>query len=328
MRQDIKIKEGGVARTFGGLNKLIVPLSTGGESQWIPKASVDAPDKSVDKNGTYKASTDGVYGWAQVTVNVQQSDHITGTGSDGNPYTVSVDDDGNLVEQKLPTLIQVTTPPTRLLYTDGDTIDFSGIVVTAYDIDGNSMGEVPFSELQFSDHTAVNDGNTYTNGAGVMAMYVNCATAVYSIDWQGQEHLDGWIFPGGLGVDEQGRTNTAICLYMYEPGGYMLTQYNGNTYGVCKYGTPNLYSARDEGDRWYYWGGSFGHMNTTEFLPGANANELHWETLPESTSDPEGVSIDDLYVRDIAQTILVEWARPGDGYVLISSFVITVQAGN
>lgn len=49
----------------------------------------------------------------------------------------------------VPASISVTTPPTKLEYDDGETIDFSGIEVTAYDQLGTSLGIVPSNELEF-----------------------------------------------------------------------------------------------------------------------------------------------------------------------------------
>ena len=48
-----------------------------------------------------------------------------------------------------PTRIEVTTPPTKTEYNDGDIIDFTGIEVTAYREDDSVYGIVPFDELEF-----------------------------------------------------------------------------------------------------------------------------------------------------------------------------------
>lgn len=50
--------------------------------------------------------------------------------------------------------IRVVTPPAKTLYSEGDTIDFTGIVVKAYEKDGSYVtgyadGVIPFSELRF-----------------------------------------------------------------------------------------------------------------------------------------------------------------------------------
>lgn len=54
-----------------------------------------------------------------------------------------------------PYRIEITTLPTTLVYNDGDTIDFTGMVVTGYNEDDslwtyyNSDGSIPHSELTF-----------------------------------------------------------------------------------------------------------------------------------------------------------------------------------
>lgn len=56
---------------------------------------------------------------------------------------------GSITVQYPITKIDVTTPPTKLEYNDGDSIDFTGIVVTAYREDNSVWGVVPFDELEF-----------------------------------------------------------------------------------------------------------------------------------------------------------------------------------
>lgn len=45
--------------------------------------------------------------------------------------------------------IEVTTPPSKTIYNDGETIDFTGIEVAAYKDDGSLLGYIPFSQLEF-----------------------------------------------------------------------------------------------------------------------------------------------------------------------------------
>lgn len=45
--------------------------------------------------------------------------------------------------------IEVTKSPNKVEYNDGDTIDFTGIEVTAYKEDNSVFGVIPFEELIF-----------------------------------------------------------------------------------------------------------------------------------------------------------------------------------
>jgi hypothetical protein len=58
-------------------------------------------------------------------------------GLDGLDYTIGVDVDGNLMPVLIPSYIVVTVPPNKTTYKYGEKIDYTGIVVTAYDAQGN-----------------------------------------------------------------------------------------------------------------------------------------------------------------------------------------------
>ena len=127
-------------------------------TDWVPEAEVQPSSLTVTANGTYSASTAGKYCYDMVSVSVAGS-VVTGKGNDGKEKAVTVDGDGNLQYETLPVSIAVTTPPDTLQYSDGDTIDFTGIVVHAYDSDGDDMGEVAYNELVFPVTVAEYTGN-------------------------------------------------------------------------------------------------------------------------------------------------------------------------
>jgi hypothetical protein len=156
------IKEGGQARAFTA-KRLQTPLAGGGVEQWVPEDEHRLGTLYATKDGDYKAADEGYYAYSEVTASVPSSGHVTGKGPDGNTYDYTVDADGYLTETKVPSEIRITTPPTVTTYTDGDTINFAGLVVTAYDADGQSMGEVPFNELIFPVSEAdYSSGNVQT----------------------------------------------------------------------------------------------------------------------------------------------------------------------
>lgn len=148
------IKEGGTTRVFTNRAKLEVSLQGGGTTFFVPESETRLTTKRIEKNGVYKASDDGDYGWSTVTVAVSTTDSVTGTGADGKEHNYSVDGSGALVDQVVPSEIRITTPPTVTTYDAGAAIDFSGLTVTAYYADNTSAGAVPFAELEFPVTTA------------------------------------------------------------------------------------------------------------------------------------------------------------------------------
>lgn len=165
MSEAIKIKEGGVDHSQNQIEKLKTNTVGGGVCFWVPETERQTDDKRITENGTYTAEEEGLYGYDEIVVSVPNTGSMSGKGADGNDYSVTVDDDGYIVETKIPSAIQITTPPPRVSYNDGDTIDYSGIVVTLYDGNGNVFtdsrytdGIVPFSELAFPVSIAHYDG--------------------------------------------------------------------------------------------------------------------------------------------------------------------------
>lgn len=156
MAEAVKIKEGGVDRSQNQIEKLKTNMQGGGVCYWVPETERQTDDKRITENGTYTAEEEGLYGYDEIVVSVPNTGNMSGKGADGNDYSVTVDDNGYIVETKIPSAIQITTPPPRVSYNDGETIDYSGIVVTLYDGNGNVFtdsrytdGTVPFSELVF-----------------------------------------------------------------------------------------------------------------------------------------------------------------------------------
>ena len=187
MSKNIAIQEGGTAKSMT-VHKLKTTLVAGGTCLWVPEDEVSLGTKHITENGTYTALEDGKYGYSQVTVNVPGGagsasssgtpttsggttpggigSAVVGTDpTDGNEYGVGVDENGNLVSTKVPSNIAVSKEPDKVDYTVGETIDYSGIIVTLKGGDGEPFsnsdypnGRIPFSELEFPITTASNQG--------------------------------------------------------------------------------------------------------------------------------------------------------------------------
>ena len=159
MSKNIVIQEGGVGKQLTA-DKLKTNLVGGGTCLWVPEDETQLGTKYISENGTYKASDDGYYGYSEVTVSGVGT--VTGKDSDGDDATVTTDPEtGEIIITKLPYSISVVTPPTKTVYTNGETIDFSGMVVKGYLKSGDLWtdsshpnGVIPISELTLPVTTA------------------------------------------------------------------------------------------------------------------------------------------------------------------------------
>lgn len=132
---NVAIKEGDITRIFN-TNKLQTDLSGGGTCQWVPEDKIKLGSKYITKNGTYNAADDKLYGYSSLTVSVKDEQPYT----PDDPYIPDPSPGptpGPTPTADAPSYIRVTTPPNNINYSVGDTIDYTGIQCTMYDIDGN-----------------------------------------------------------------------------------------------------------------------------------------------------------------------------------------------
>lgn len=162
MAKNIQIYQGGLLKAFNA-PKLKTKNTDGGNTLWIPLDETATATRSINENGTYHAEAQGYYGYSKVIVDVHAQ--AVGTYDDGNTYAVTVDDDGYLVKRMLPASIRITTPPTKTSYSNGEAIDITGMVVTAYDANGNVWddesypnGIIPNSEISIVPTKASSGG--------------------------------------------------------------------------------------------------------------------------------------------------------------------------
>lgn len=165
MSKNITIQLDGVDVPITGAEELHTVGSGGGSIAWLPEDETALGTLTATANGTYVASELGVYGFSVVIVNVP-ANSVTGTDTDGNDYTITLDAQGYLVETLIPSAILVTTPPAKTSYAAGETLDFAGMAVTAYDgqwavydTEDYPGGAVPFAELQLPVTVAAGSGS-------------------------------------------------------------------------------------------------------------------------------------------------------------------------
>lgn len=327
MSANTTIQEGGKGYPFGPVKCLMVEGDDGTYYPWYPEADRQMDSLSVDKNGIYQASKYGVYGWSRVSVNVPQTGSVTGRDPQtGQEVTVTADPEtGELVETVVPVEIRVIAPPTNPYgtYVDGQTITKDGMVVKAYDANGNETQTVPIGEITINPTTAVYDSSKdtaeYSNGNGINAIAVS-AHNIYTekrggVDYYGKYSLAN-IGEKFIGTNtEKTIPNDAV---------YYLTKYNGNVYLAVK--NDNSVARYEYLDGVLRMAGnvtgSYGkEFTSTDFF-------AEWfNSVSESTANPNRVDVDTLTMTrgwGAKQTITVSWPRPGDGAILETTFDILV----
>lgn len=346
MSANTTIQEGGKGYPFGPVKCLMVEGDDGKYYPWYPEAERQLDSLNVDKNGIYLASKYGVYGWSRVSVNVPQTDSVTGRDPEtGQEVTVRADPEtGEIIETVIPSEIRVTTLPTKTTYTDGETINYTGIVVHGYSSTGQDIGEIPFSELVFPVTTAQGWDNQWTDGQGLNAMQI-----AYTPHWNRAEWVQ--IYPGRIdeeqvfvcgtalgtheghpatfGASSDGTPGTLFVTRYYEPGYGKYYNYMASMAGSRDCNLFDYYAGElaDSGQRiltgWFLRGGT-----------GASAGDkvfrmVSWEEfltdIPVSTVDPTTVTPANLHAT---QSLPVQWSCTDSGAILETSFNITVTGGN
>lgn len=315
---------GSVAPFDASLDKIRTPGIGAGSVTWVPDKDTRCTSLRVTANGTYNAAQRGDYGYDYVTVSVPGTS-VTGRDPDtGEEVEVKVDPEtGDIVKTVLPVEIRVTTPPTKTTYTDGETIDYSGIVVHAYSATGTDMGEVPFSELVFPVTIAdAQQTDEWTDGAGLNAMMI-AYTSKWYIDGLGREKI---VYVGQV-LGTNSRNEPSAYGSDYAPATMLMTRYNGINYGALVTGDDKTYmfsyGEDTDGDgKAYGWrlsGGSSVHPTKNAFTRLGFEDTL--TNLPNSTVDPTTIDPTNLHVT---QSLPVQWNRTGDGAVLETTFDIQV----
>ena len=319
------ISEGGMGKLITA-NKIRTYKAGGNTCLWVPDDTVKLGEKTIHESGIYSAINDGLYGYNSVSVTCA---HIYGKDEDGKTYDVTTNDNGEITKKEMPVEIRVTTMPIRTVYTDGQTIDYTGIVVTAYGIAGNVIQVIPFDQLIFpvstADFSSVKSAE-YTDGDGINAILVDCASAaeVRFMLWsKWVSDFTGYIYSIGLGSDMHGRTCTML---KNEPGSTFITRYNGNIYTANREGDNRIdmasYFDEETEIGWVRTAGTSARAGDGVFVPGGMD---YWTDVPESTTDPNNVPITGLHISGAGgQPLPVQWHRTGDMELLETIFYITV----
>ena len=357
MSKNIAIQEGGTAKSMT-VHKLKTTLVAGGTCLWVPEDEVSLGTKHITENGTYTALEDGKYGYSQVTVNVPggagsasssgtptTSGGTTpgGTGSavvgtdptDGNEYGVGVDENGNLVTTKIPSSISVGKAPDKTDYIDGETIDYSGIIVTLKGGDGEPFansdypnGRVPFSELIFPVETA------------------DASSTQHETKKQSSDFGQGpWPQPVNA-VQGELTANEGFKIVF---DGYIALLLNNNAYGMsylCVSDKPNQQAYCDFGTgtapRYFPLNGVYIHNGKTAYY-GISVSGLTFSNISGGANYYTSTVGDGFSIEQAAWTLLygeavqiggeqivpVQWESPYDGRTFETTLGINVSvSGN
>lgn len=339
MSKDITIQEGGVAKQLT-VERLRTNLVGGGTCLWVPEDEVALGQKNINEDGIYVAADDGLYGYSHVMVHgigaaagKVPSGTTLPTVNDGNEYGVVKNNNGNLEFQKLPSSIRVTTPPTKTEYIDGETIDFTGMVVTSYDANGESMGVVPFNELILPDTVAdisaigvgeyveiddpIYDGDTYTGKVEGIKMSKNA-------------HIEVGTCDGSPVYIDPSADDLFLTIFNRNNKWYIIgacTQENGFWVRTGNHGVGHSadHVFWHKGKAAYFWYGWFSDGWDNAVTPNG--------VIPETTIDSLTYEIgwlmlygseDGSIIHRTGQKIRVQWHRPVDYKMLETSFGVTV----
>ena len=344
MSKNIVIQEGGIGKQLT-VDKLKTNLVGGGSCFWVPKDDTKLGNKYISENGTYRAQSDGYYGYSEVTVNGVGS--VTGRDGDGDDATATVDDGGSIVITKLPSSIVIEVPPSKSAYNDGETIDFSGMIVKAYTASGalwkdesHPYGVIPINELTLpvtvaSASEVSGEVTTATSELidGVVPMgswttrylYVNWGIIEVTHTISGgaiaqktniNTHNFETIVASNLSSDTITETNSYEIKEIYE-------EYKGKDIHFEPYtetvtgGMPHAYTYNNKTA--YYFAGVGNHSNVQDPPPVSDIpfdGRVAWTILYGTVTTTGGT-----------QKIPVNWNRPNDNMELSTSFEITVTDG-
>lgn len=345
MSANTSIREGGSARSFGPITCLMVEGGNGEFYPWYPEADRQLDSLSVNKNGIYRASDRGVYGWNHVSVNVAQSDRVTGKDPEtGEEKTVTADPEtGELVETVVPVEIRVIEPPTNPYgtYLDGQTITKDGMVVKAYGANEDEMQVVPIGEITINPTTAVYDQSqdkgitgdaTIEDTSGLSQETINALPIGYGTQIIGV--IDTVLetgMPGGISNAITSLTHTAAVYTFVQPFGNTKSAFacssepfsgvitTHNPGGIQPYNTNFSADSSIINNKRVYHKQVVGSGNWNFSTPPTNlaynSAEAAYVILYGTRDERPAGS---------PQTITVSWPRPGDGAILETTFDILV----
>ena len=304
MSKNITIQEGGVAKQLIA-DKLKTNLADGGTCIWVPE------DEAVG--------------------GIVSGKHPDMSGDDA---VATVDSNGVINLQKIPSEIKVITPPTvdGGVYIDGQAISTEGMVVKAYYGSGREYGIVPNAEITLTPSVATYDSKKdVISGTATSELDTGCEQPIHfsSGAYHTYSNSDtGYVFSEFFFVE-------AIVGYTNEQSGriYILcgasSQQVGEKQSIERF--PDDTSRERDVD--ITATASYTYDNKTVYYSkhGLNDNNDWSSGYPDNEGVANGKDVwTALYgskqeKRGAMQNVTVSWPRPGDGRILTCEFQIVVQ---
>lgn len=321
MSELVSILEGQSSKQFNNVNYLRTSQQGGGYIDWTPENAVALTNKTVNRNGTYRAAEEEdaegkypYYGYGEFSVDVPKKDSVTGNTPDGNETNVT-NNNGNLTETVLPSSIRITTYPSKMSYSDGESISLTGAIIKAYKNDGAlwegsgySGGVIPNSEIQLTPTKA--DASQAGTDAGLHTVKYNGYNELtYAHVWSDGDFAfssPSYVIRHGytmVGLSQTpGFADSSFWIMWGSEGHFRSEQLRHYTYN---------------GQQKQYYAAELGVVSTAfpEFVTSGNWMDIAAIILFEGY---EG----DNYGK---QKIKASWNRPKDGKTLATSFSITVS---
>lgn len=331
MSKNIVIQEGGIGKQLT-VDKLKTNIVGGGTCLWVPEDSTQLGTKYISENGTYRASTDGYYGFSEVTVSGVGT--ATGKDEDGDDAQTTVDPEtGDLTTKKIVESIAVVSPPTVTSYQDGAAIDFTGLSVHGYSTTGKDLGEIPVSNLIFPETHA-----DYSKGSGqgeVIVEGLNSPVYLNAVSEGTYLEPEQWV-PGPIG-----QINVAHYISNMNGSAYIFVANNGaDTIVYCFVSTEyfNITTQRQCPPTWdpnivTYNGSQRTYQGHTAYIAGATQTSEASAVFPISAKQDIGVQdaailaiTTGVPVEGVTQAIPVQYIN-SQGQTLETSFNIRVTQG-
>lgn len=341
MSKNITIQEGGLAKQLTA-NKLKTSLVGGGTCLWVPEDETNLTTKYITENGTYRAASEGYYGYSEVTVSGVGS--VTGRDGDGDDATVGVNEDGDIVITKLPSKIVIETLPLVTSYQDGQEIGFTGMTVKAYTASGavwsdnsHPNGNIPISELVFpvtvADASQVS-GETSEATSDIVdgAVPMGGKIVTQNVSNWGTTQTDYTYSAGAVAGKTDPSNNWAYVLFASGISGAVGTeavfwrwiQINPDYESVVPYPRQRTYTNETELDNVYTYEGRTAYYAVNGYSYGGAIEKPPESNVPFDGRAAWTILYGTITTHGGTQNIPVNWNRPGDNEELSTSFEITV----
>lgn len=325
MAKNVVIQTDGTAVTYSGVKEIETNDPEQGRVTWIPMDETELAIKTVNKNGTYKASDDGYYGYRRFIVATNNKGKTVGTKSDGRTYAIDTDNDGWLTETLLPDNIRINPQPTKTTYQNGETISLSGAVVKAYskdDIwegDGYSGGVIPHGELTLEPSTASGGGGGGGDATEIDVSELGYISPIISNAVSLNDVTSYYVDP-------------VEVIYQIDGGPVSVYVFDGNGYAYYVSQNPfTLYVHR--------MNGSYAGVISGRNVNGAYVASRGWMSGRRLVDEKYSASADQAFsdtdaanvlkngrpMGQVDQTVKVSWNRPEDEETLSTTFGITVS---